>query len=86
MKLIRYAVLCDTANFSKEAKKATQDDVDVMSRIDLLLGLCNASRKVDYMMVMQAKTDLSRLSVYQCLKKDLKVSTQSTIHRRDMEN
>ena len=59
--------------FSESAKKTTEDDLRVMDRIDLLLGLDTLSRTVDYQLVLAAKTDLSGLSTKQILQKDLKV-------------
>ena len=59
--------------FSESAKKTTEDDLRVMDRIDLLLGLDTLSRTVDYQLVLSAKTDLSGLSTKQILQKDLKV-------------
>jgi len=74
LKLIRFAILADTNNFSSNQLNTTQDDVDVIDRIDLLLGLDGdlLSRKVDYQLVLHAKRDISSLSVSQCLRKDLK--------------
>ena len=60
-------------DFSESAKKTTEDDLSVMNRIDLLLGLDTLSRTVDYQLVLAAKTDLSGLSTKQILQKDLKV-------------
>ena len=73
LRLIRIAIVTDTVNFSEEAKKTTQDDKDIVDRIDLLLGLDTLSRTVDYQLVLAAKTDVSGLNNSQLLKKDLKV-------------
>ena len=74
MRLIRFAIVTDTVNFSEEAKKTTQDDKDIVNRIDLLLGLDTLSRTVDYQLVLAAKTDVSGFNNTQLLKKDLKVT------------
>jgi len=73
LRLIRFAIVTDTVNFSEEAKKTTQDDKDIVNRIDLLLGLDTLSRTVDYQLVLAAKTDISGLNNTQLLKKDLKI-------------
>jgi len=73
LRMIRFAIITDTVNFSESAKKTTEDDLSVMDRIDLLLGLDTLSRTVDYQLVLAAKTDLSGLSTKQILQKDLKV-------------
>jgi len=73
LRLIRFAIVTDTVNFSDEAKKTTQDDIDVIGRIDLLLGLDTLSRTVDYQLVMAAKTDISGLTSTQLLRKDMKI-------------
>lgn len=72
LRLIRFAIVTDTVNFSEEAKKTTQDDIDIVNRIDLLLGLDTLSRTVDYQLVLAAKTDVSGLNNTQLLLKDLK--------------
>jgi len=73
LKLIRLAIIADTANFSEEAKKTTPADMEVVNRIDLVLGMDVLSRRVDYQMVMLAKREIKGLSVTQCLRRDLKV-------------
>jgi len=77
LRMIRFAIITDTVNFSESAKKTTEDDLSVMDRIDLLLGLDTLSRTVDYQLVLAAKTDLSGLSTKQILQKDLKVVKSS---------
>ena len=74
MKLCRYAIITDTVNFSKEAKKTTPSDVEVITELDEKLGKSSEERTNDYQLIAKAKQDTKKLTVLQCLRKDLKVS------------
>ena len=74
MKLCRYAIITDTVNFSEGAKKATPSDVDVIKKLDEKLGKSLEERTNDYQLILKAKQDTKKLTVMQCLRKDLKVS------------
>ena len=74
MKLCRYAIITDTVNFSEEAKKATPSDVEVIKKLDEKLAKSSEERTNDYQLILKAKQDTKKLTVMQCLRKDLKVS------------
>ena len=77
MKLCRYAIITDTVNFSKEAKKTTPSDVEVITELDEKLVKSSEERTNDYQLIAKAKQDTKKLTVLQCLRKDLKVSLTS---------
>ena len=74
MKLCRYAIITDTVNFSEDAKKATQSDVEDIQKLDEKLAKTSEERTNDYQLILKAKQDTKNLTVMQCLRKDLKVS------------
>ena len=74
MKLCRYAIITDTVNFSEGAKKATASDEEVIKELDKKLAKSCEERTNDYQLILEAKQDTKKLTVMQCLRKDLKVS------------
>ena len=55
------------------AKKTTEKDKAIMSRLDKALNLNLDHRKHDFKRISNAKQDTKNLTVTQCLRKDLKV-------------
>lgn len=79
LRLLRWAILIDTVNLSEQHKKATPKDKDMLEKIEIALGLdhddeVRNDRKTLHQKISQAKSDTSKFTGYQKLRKDLKVS------------
>lgn len=68
----------DTANFSKQANKATACDVEVIDKLEKI-GSITSDREQEYKAILFARTDISRLSPSDLLIKDLKVTNDIPI-------
>lgn len=66
-------IVMDTINFSESAGKAKPLDVEVNGKIEKLLHLTADDRTRLYHNLLTAISDVSSLSAYQLLSKDLKV-------------
>lgn len=69
--LLRGPILIDTSNFSKEADRATAVDVEVVNDLERL-GQLDPDRKKVFDEIVQAKSDISELTVDDFLIRDLK--------------
>ncbi|OQV25483.1 putative Protein prune-like protein [Hypsibius exemplaris] len=75
--LLRQTIIVDTVNFSASAKKTTAKDESVTAALEMAdCGggrVAGQSREEIFVDLTQAKSDISKLSTAQLLKKDLKV-------------
>ncbi|XP_076385542.1 exopolyphosphatase PRUNE1 isoform X2 [Megachile rotundata] len=71
--LLRGPILIDTSNFSKEADRATSVDVEVVRDLERL-GQLDLDKKKVFDEIVQAKSDISELTVDDFLIRDLKVT------------
>lgn len=66
-------ILIDTYNMSIEAGRATATDIDVLNTLEQLGGL-SITRTETFNKIMNAKTDISELSLEELMIKDLKIT------------
>jgi len=76
LNLLRWTILTDTSNLSPKIKKATDEDVTVLEKIEKRLGGDSAhahSRADDFNLIAAAKSDTSRFDCSMLIRKDMKV-------------
>ena len=73
LKLCRFAIVTDTVNFCKMAKKTTEKDVSIIEKLEKELNFSLEQRNIDFNQISEAKQNTKNLTVVQCLRKDLKV-------------
>ncbi|KAG6464674.1 exopolyphosphatase PRUNE1 [Manduca sexta] len=74
-KLLHSSIILDTVNFSKEVNKATPHDEEMILFLESLLKTedCESFRKTQLDRLVAARSDVSRLSPAQLLRKDVKI-------------
>lgn len=75
LRLLRGPIVKDTINFSEAAGRVRPMDIEVNEKIELLLGLSQDERMMLFNALLVAIADVSSLSAYQLLSKDLKIVT-----------
>ena len=60
-------------NFCESAKKTTEKDVSIIKKLEKELNLSLEQRNIDFNQISEAKQNTQKLTVIQCLRKDLKV-------------
>ncbi|XP_011494876.1 PREDICTED: protein prune homolog [Ceratosolen solmsi marchali] len=78
-KLLKGPILIDTVNFSKEANRATLLDYEIMAQLDKICGTNITDRIKLYKEILNVKSDISELSPYDLLIKDLKITNEVLI-------
>lgn len=73
LRFLRGPIIMDTINFSEAAAKARPLDVEVNSKIEQLLELTQNEREELFKNLLVAIADVSSLTPYQLLSKDLKI-------------
>ena len=71
---MRAAILTDTVNLSPGAKKVTPKDVEMVEKIEAVIGGDKEDRESIFRQISLAKSDVSAFNTLQLLQKDLKVS------------
>ncbi len=78
LKLVRAAILIDTANLSERTKKATPKDVKVLEVLETRLQGIEQSymdvRVILFKRLLEAKRDVDHFTLPMLLKKDMKVA------------
>uniref|UniRef100_A0A182LRY8 DHHA2 domain-containing protein n=1 Tax=Anopheles culicifacies TaxID=139723 RepID=A0A182LRY8_9DIPT len=79
--LLYGAIVLDTVNFSKQADKAKPLDYEIVEKIETYRNISEANRLTHreqlFQALVQARSDVSELSAYQLLQKDLKIISQN---------
>ncbi|KAG6464675.1 hypothetical protein O3G_MSEX014663 [Manduca sexta] len=72
---LQASIILDTVNFSKEVNKATPHDEEMILFLESLLKTedCESFRKTQLDRLVAARSDVSRLSPAQLLRKDVKI-------------
>ena len=75
LKLLYAAIVLDTINFSKDADRFRQLDVDIVENIEHYLNIENVEehRNILFNELVEARSDVSTLNSLQILSKDLKI-------------
>lgn len=75
LELLYGPIVLDTINFSKEAKKVTELDIEMAEMIESILSIENPEevRKKIFDELVEARADISSLDSLQILSKDLKI-------------
>ncbi len=74
LRLLRDTILTDTINLSEAAKKTTPEDVEILTKIEVILETTTLEpRDSVFNQICDAKTDISQLTFGDLLRKDLKV-------------
>jgi inorganic pyrophosphatase/exopolyphosphatase len=75
LELLYGPIVLDTINFSKEAKKVKELDIEMAAMIESILGIenSNETRKKNFDVLVEARADVSSLDSLQILSKDLKI-------------
>ncbi|XP_048002750.1 exopolyphosphatase PRUNE1 isoform X1 [Leguminivora glycinivorella] len=73
--LLHSTIILDTVNFSKEVKKGTLHDLEIVKFLEGILKIENpeAERENKLSHLLEARTNVSRLTAAQLLKKDVKI-------------
>lgn len=73
LSLLHAAIILDTVNFSSSADKARELDVSIVNQIEDVTGFDFNDRKHLFNELIKARSDVSLLTPYQLLLKDLKI-------------
>lgn len=81
LKLLYGPIVLDTINFSKDAKKVKELDIEMAEMIESILGIETPKeiRKKLFDELVQARADVSSLNSLQILSKDLKIISGSIV-------
>ncbi|XP_063391964.1 exopolyphosphatase PRUNE1 isoform X2 [Cydia fagiglandana] len=73
--LLHSTIILDTVNFSKEVKKGTPHDLEIVTFLEGIMKIENpeAERECKLTRLLEARTNVSRLTAAQLLKKDVKI-------------
>lgn len=82
LQILRNAIVLDTVNFSKEAARVTDKDLNVCSHLEKYLQQGNITledRKTLFDDLVKARADIQQLSASQLLRKDMKILNASGV-------